>query len=377
MPDREGLHRDEITAQDLRFMAAAIRYSRRNLGLTSTNPSVGTLIVKDNGFGLVIIGRGVTALGGRPHAEREALAQAGENARGATAYVTLEPCAHHGKTPPCAEALISAGIARVVAAANDPDDRVSGKGYAMLRSAGIEVQENVLGNVAANQLAGYLIRSFKKRPEVTVKLALSDDRFIGIRGSGQVAITGSVARSQSHLMRAETDAILIGIATALEDDPELTCRLDGMAHRSPIRIVLDSALRLPLASKLVRTAGHVPLWIACGADVPLEKRIQYQNAGCHIIATDTSDGQIALPELLNDLGELGVATLLVEGGAAIAASFLREGLADRLALFEAPVKIGADGIPVEGLQHYIDTEFTQIRSADFGADHYSEYVRKS
>lgn len=372
----EGLYQNEVTAQDLRFMAAAIRYSRRNLGLTSTNPSVGTLIVKDNGFGPVIIGRGVTAVGGRPHAEREALREAGENARGATAYVTLEPCAHHGRTPPCAEALISAGIVRVVAAASDPDDRVSGKGYRMLREAGIEVHENVLGNMAANQLAGYLVRSFKKRPEVTVKLALSSDGFIGIKGRGQVEITGSIARSQSHLMRAEIDAILIGIATALEDDPELTCRLDGMMHRSPIRIVLDSDLRLPLVSKLVQTAGRVPLWIACGAHVPLEKRIQYQNAGCHIIATDTSDNAIALPELLNDLGELGVGTLLVEGGAAIATSFLREGLVDRLVLFQAPVEIGADGVSVRGLRHYMETEFRPLRRAGFGVDQYAEYVRK-
>ncbi|MGU3576358.1 bifunctional diaminohydroxyphosphoribosylaminopyrimidine deaminase/5-amino-6-(5-phosphoribosylamino)uracil reductase RibD [Brucellaceae bacterium C25G] len=366
----------EISSDDLRFMAAAIRYSRRNLGLTSTNPSVGTLIVKDNGYGPVIVGRGVTALGGRPHAEREALREAGENARGATAYVTLEPCAHHGKTPPCAEALISAGIARVVAAANDPDERVSGKGYKMLRDAGIRVDTGVLADVATNQLAGYLIRSFKKKPEVTVKLALSSDGFIGVRGSGQVAITGSIARSQSHLMRAETDAILVGIATALEDDPELTCRLDGMAHRSPVRIVLDNALRLPLTSKLVQTAGHVPLWIACGCDVSQEKRIQYQNAGCHMIATDTSEGMIALPELLNDLAELGIATLLVEGGATLAASFLREGLADRLVLFKSPVEIGAGGIPLEGLQHYIDNNFIELRSAEFGADHYAEYVRK-
>lgn len=358
-------------------MAAAIRYSRRNLGLTSTNPSVGTLIVKDSGFGPAIIGCGVTAIGGRPHAEREALAQAGEEARGATAYVTLEPCAHHGKTPPCAEALISAGVVRVVAAARDPDERVSGKGYAMLRKAGIQVDEDVLGERAANQLAGYLIRSFKKRPEVTVKLALSGDNFIGLRGQGLVAITGSVARAQSHLMRAETDAILIGITTALADDPQLTCRLDGMEHRSPIRIVLDSALRLPLSSKLVQSAARVPLWIACGADVSLERRIQYQNAGCHIIATEASEGVIALPELLNDLAELGVTTLLVEGGAAIAASFLKEGLVDRLALFQAGVKIGAGGIPVQGLQYYIDKDFIKLRSADYGADHYSEHVRTS
>src|SRR5690606_33021789 len=253
---------------DRRYMAASIRLSRRNLGLTATNPSVGTLIVRDG----VVVGRGVTAIGGRPHAEPQALAEAGSLAEGATAYVTLEPCAHHGRTPPCADALVTAGVARVVGAASDPDPRVSGKGYAILREAGIEVVEGVLANEAADLLAGYLTRARLKRPEVTLKLAVSSDGMIGRRGEGQVAITGAVSRRQVHRMRAESDAILIGIGTALADDPELTCRLPGLEARSPARIVLDAALRLPVASKLAAGARQTPVLLASSVEADGERR---------------------------------------------------------------------------------------------------------
>jgi len=252
----------EQEALDRRFMAAALRLSRRNAGRTSTNPSVGTIIVRDDGAGSMIVGTGVTAVGGRPHAETEALAEAGELARGATAYVTLEPCAHHGRTPPCANALVNAGVARVVGAASDPDPRVSGKGYAILRAAGIEVVEKVLAAEASEQMAGYLIRSLKKRPEVILKLALSSDGKIGRHGAGQVAITGDIARREVYLMRAEADGILVGIGTALEDDPALTVRLPGLENRSPARIVLDRQIRLPEASKLVSGIDRVPLYVA-------------------------------------------------------------------------------------------------------------------
>ncbi len=193
---------NDQAAIDRRYMAAAIRLSRRNSGLTGTTPSVATLLVRDDGAGPVVVGRGVTAIGGRPHAEPQALTEAGGRARGATAYVTLEPCAHHGRTPPCANALVAAGVRRVVGAASDPDDRVSGKGYAILRAAGIEVVEQVLADEAADAMAGYLIRSLRKRPEVTLKLALSQDGMIGRPGEGQIAITGEVARRQVHMMRA-------------------------------------------------------------------------------------------------------------------------------------------------------------------------------
>ena len=250
-------------AEDERFMAAAIRLSRWHTGQTSTNPSVGCLIVRDG----AIVGRAVTALGGRPHAEPQALAEAGELARGATAYVTLEPCSHHGKTPPCAEALIAHGVGRVVISVSDPDVRVSGRGIAMLQAAGIEVTSGVLEEEGRQSLAGYLTRQTKNRPYVTLKLAVSADGMIGRAGVGQVAITGSEARAQVQALRAETDAILVGIGTAISDDPLLTVRTPGLEAQSPVRIVLDPMLALPLTSKLVETAREVPVIVVASEEV--------------------------------------------------------------------------------------------------------------
>ncbi|MER9625545.1 bifunctional diaminohydroxyphosphoribosylaminopyrimidine deaminase/5-amino-6-(5-phosphoribosylamino)uracil reductase RibD [Mesorhizobium sp. M0222] len=362
-------------ALDRGFMAAALRLSRRNAGRTSTNPSVGTIIVRDDGAGRMIVGTGVTAVGGRPHAETEALAEAGELARGATAYVTLEPCAHHGRTPPCANALVNAGVARVVGAASDPDPRVSGKGYAILRAAGIEVVEKVLAEEAAEQMAGYLIRSLKKRPEVILKLALSSDGKIGRHGAGQVAITGDIARREVYLMRAEADGILVGIGTALEDDPALTVRLPGLENRSPARIVLDRQIRLPEASKLVSGTDRVPLYVAAslGAD-PLRRSV-LERAGVRFIGTETHEGGVALPELLEDLGALGMASVLVEGGAKVASAFLAEGLIDRIVLFQGPEAIGEGGIvsPVDA--NHIPAGFRKLREMRFGEDVYAEWIR--
>ncbi len=249
--------------EDERFMAAAIRLSRWHTGQTSTNPSVGCVIVRDG----VIVGRAVTALGGRPHAEPQALAEAGELARGATAYVTLEPCSHHGKTPPCAEALIAYGVGRVVISVTDPDVRVSGRGIAMLRDAGIEVTTGVLEEEGRQSLSGYLTRQTKNRPYVTLKLAVSADGMIGREGVGQVAITGPEARAQVQALRAETDAILVGIGTAIADDPLLTVRAPGLETQSPVRIVLDPTLSLPLTSKLVETAREVPVIVVASEEV--------------------------------------------------------------------------------------------------------------
>lgn len=356
---------------DRRFMAAAIRLSRRNLGLTATNPSVGTLIVRDG----VVVGSGVTAVGGRPHAEPQALAEAGERARGATAYVTLEPCAHHGRTPPCAEALVAAGVARVVGAASDPDPRVSGKGYAILRAAGIEVVEGVLAAEARDMLAGYLTRSVSKRPEVILKLAVSADGMIGRRGEGQVAITGPVSRRQVHLMRAESSAILVGIGTALADDPELTCRLAGLEARSPARIVLDAALRLPPSSKLAATARAVPVLLASSVKADEARRQALAALGVGFLAVELHEGRIALPELLEDLGAQGYMTLMVEGGAETARHFLDEGLIDRIALFTGPAAIGKGGVASPVLPSSVPSGFRRVRQARFGDDLYNEYAR--
>ncbi|HWK64944.1 MAG TPA: bifunctional diaminohydroxyphosphoribosylaminopyrimidine deaminase/5-amino-6-(5-phosphoribosylamino)uracil reductase RibD [Rhizobiaceae bacterium] len=363
------------TAIDRRFMAAAIRLSRQHKGRTSTNPSVATLIVRDDGSGPVIVGRGVTAIGGRPHAEPQALAEAGELARGATAYVTLEPCAHHGRTPPCANALVSAGIARVVGAASDPDPRVCGKGYAILREAGIAVDEGVLADEAADLLAGYLIRSLKKRSEVILKLALSADGMIGRLGAGQVAITGATARAQAHLMRMEADAIVVGIGTALADDPLLTVRLPGLEGRSPVRIVLDRQAKLPVASKLALSARDVPLLVAVGPEGDEERKTALAAAGADFLATETYNGRIALPELLDDLAARGVSSIMVEGGADTARAFLEDDLVDRIVLFRGAAAIGAGGVASPIDHDHIPGGFRLNREARFGEDHYAEWLR--
>lgn len=357
-------------AIDCRFMAAAIRLSRSHLGLTSTNPSVGTLIVRDG----LIVGRGVTAIGGRPHAEPLALAEAGGLARGATAYVTLEPCAHHGRTPPCAETLFAAGVKRVVGAASDPDARVSDRGYAMLRAAGIEVVEGVLREEAADLMAGYLTRSMKKRPEVTLKLAISRDAMIGRRGAGQIAITGEISRRQVHMMRAEADAILVGIGTVLADDPELTCRLPGIAKRSPARVVLDPQARLPLGSRLLQSASE-PVLVAAASGADAKRKEAVERAGAKMLAAEVFDGRIALPELLEDLAGQGISTLIVEGGAATAQAFLADDVVDRIAIFTGPVTIGTDGIAAPVTPTTVPAEFRKIGEARYGDDDFAEWVR--
>lgn len=356
---------------DLRYMAAAIRFARKHLGRTGTNPSVGTLLVKDG----VIVGRGVTAIGGRPHAETQAIAEAGQLARGSTAYVTLEPCAHHGRTPPCAEALVSAGVCRVVIAASDPDPRVSGRGAAMLRAAGIEVVEGMLARGAVDGLSGYLNRSVKKRPEVILKLAVSADGAIGREGEGQAAITGPLAKAQSHMLRAQSDSILIGVGTALADDPELTCRLPGLEHRSPIRIVLDPELGLPLASKLVRSARQHPLWVAALADADEKRRGALETAGARIISSENDNGRIALPELLDDLGAEGLSSIIIEGGASVAKAVLDQNLADRLVLFTSNTVVGGHAIASPLDPDHIPNGFEKCGDWALGPERRRDYVK--
>ncbi|AKI01078.1 diaminohydroxyphosphoribosylaminopyrimidine deaminase [Hoeflea sp. IMCC20628] len=362
-------------ALDRRLMAAAIRLAREHEGRTGSNPSVATLIVREIDGSPVIVGRGVTAIGGRPHAEPQALAEAGELARGATAYVTLEPCAHHGRTPPCAEALVSAGIARVVAAATDPDERVSGRGYAILRAAGIEVEEGVLAAEAERGLAGYLTRRMKNRAHVTLKLAVSANGKIGRRDGKQVAITGEISRRQVHALRALSDVILIGVGTAINDDPDLTCRLPGLEDRSPIRLVLDTHLRLPLTSRLAHTARDVPLWIATAAQQDDPRRAELAACGAEFIASDAHQDRLALPELLEDLAARGLSTVFVEGGAAVAQSFLAEGLVDRLVLLTGEATIDGDAVDAPITRQTIPSAFRLVSSATFGTDRMDEYER--
>jgi diaminohydroxyphosphoribosylaminopyrimidine deaminase/5-amino-6-(5-phosphoribosylamino)uracil reductase len=352
---------------DARFMAAAIRLSRWHLGRTASNPSVGCLIVRNG----VIVGRGVTAISGRPHAEPQALAEAGEAAYGATAYVTLEPCSHHGKTPPCAEALVAHGVARVVVALTDPDERVSGRGLRMLADAGIEVVAGVLRDEAEEELEAYLNRQRKKRPQVILKLAVSADGMIGRKGIAQFPVTGARARAQSHILRAESDAILIGLGTALADDPELTCRLPGMEGRSPLRIVLDRQLGLPLASKLVAgiERGHPLLVVGEPGAGPAHKQA-LQAAGAEVLPFEGG-----LEALLDTLGARGLSSVIVEGGATVARHFLDQDLVDRIMLFSSPVVVGEGGIPSPITEQSVPAGFVLRRREQLGADRLSDYMQ--
>jgi len=327
---------------DVRMMAAALTMGARNRGRTWPNPAVGCILVHDG----VVVARGATAVGGRPHAEPSALAAAGAAARGATAYVTLEPCAHHGRTPPCADALAASGIARVVSTIDDPDPRVAGEGYARLRAAGVNVVTGVLARQARLAHAGHFSRIRRGRPFVTLKLAVSADGCIGREGEGQVAISGPESRAYAHRLRADADAILVGLGTVLADDPLLTCRLPGLADRSPVRVILDAEARLPLGSKLVASLAEAPLWVVTGLRAPQERREALARAGVRLLLADTApDGRIDLASALAALGAAGLTTVLVEGGARIARALLEAELVDEALIVEAPDPIGAGGIP--------------------------------
>jgi len=323
-------------------MRAALALAQRNLGATWPNPSVGCVIVKDGR----VLGRGATQPGGRPHAETEALARAGEAARGATAYVSLEPCSHYGKTAPCAEALIAAGVSRVVVAVEDPDPRVSGNGMARLRAAGIAVEIGLCADEAAEVNAGFFCRVTKGRPLVTLKLAASLDGRIATATGQSRWITGPAARERAHLLRATHDAVLVGTGTALADDPQLTCRLPGLEHRSPVRIALDRMLRLPHTLRLFTEARATPSWLVASAAADPAQRDVLEKLGVTVIAiAPDAAGGLDLAAVLRMLGDRGLTRLLVEGGGGLAASLLRAGLVDRLVWLHAPLLIGGDGVP--------------------------------
>jgi diaminohydroxyphosphoribosylaminopyrimidine deaminase/5-amino-6-(5-phosphoribosylamino)uracil reductase len=331
-------------AADQRFMALALALGRRGQGRTWPNPAVGAVIVKDG----VIVGRGWTQPGGRPHAEVEALRRAGDAAHGATLYVTLEPCSHFGKSPPCADAVISAGLARVVSAIEDPNPEVAGQGHARLRAAGIVVDVGLGAAEAARDHAGHFRRVRDKRPHVILKLAVSSDDRIAAAGHKPVAISGEAARSRVHLLRAQCDAILVGIGTVLADDPLLTCRLPGMEAQSPVRVVLDRALRIPGSSRLVHSAREVPLWVMTSNLAEAPAAMKLGAAGAQVIrvaATTSAPPGLDLQAVLHALAEKGVTRLLVEGGSRVASSFVAAGLVDEMWLLRGPNSIGADGVP--------------------------------
>jgi diaminohydroxyphosphoribosylaminopyrimidine deaminase/5-amino-6-(5-phosphoribosylamino)uracil reductase len=365
---------------DIQFMKTALTLAARGLGQVAPNPAVGCVIVREDGEGPRIVGRGWTQPGGRPHAETEALGRARELAKGATAYVSLEPCSHRGKTGPCAEALLDAGIARVVGAVADPNPEVAGRGFAMLQEKGVEVVENVCAAEARHLNAGFFLAMSENRPLVTLKIASSLDGRTATHDGHSQWITGERARARGHLLRATHDAIMVGSATAIVDDPELTCRLPGLGARSPIRIVADGRLRLPLTSKLVRDARKVPLWLLTLPGGDANRRKAFEECGAVLIDVEPGeDGVMSMRNALAALSEKGVTRLLVEGGARLAASLMRDRLVDRIEWFQAPKLIGGDGYPAIaglGVKHLDGAPVFELRDVvQLGEDSLARYAR--
>jgi len=409
---------------DQRFMSLALALGRRGLGNAWPNPAVGAVVVRYDGAEPVIVGRGWTQLGGRPHAETEALRRAGAAARGATLYATLEPCSHHGKTPPCTDAIIAAGIVRVVSAIEDPN-ALAGRGHALLRANGITVDVGVGAAEARRAHAGHLRSICERRPQISLKLAVSADGKAGLAGRKPAQITGEAVRARVHMKRAMNDAILIGIGTALADDPQLTCRLPGMATRSPVRVVLDTSLRLPLTGALARSARETPVWVMAGENAPREVEAALLAQGIAVFRVPTVGGEshtsgppfspppcgegsgvggvpsgTALPHppdpppqpaptrgegeetvalhattppangsrldlmaVLRVLNERRITRLMVEGGPIVAAAFLAADLVDEAVLLHGPKLIGRDGIDaLEGISLTALTASPRFRS---------------
>ncbi len=325
---------------DTRFMALALSLGRRGQGRTWSNPAVGCVIVKDGR----IVGRGWTQPGGRPHAEPQALAEAGPAAQGATAYVTLEPCSHEGQTPPCASALIDAQIARVVVATTDIDARVDGRGIEMLQNAGIEVTMGVLEQQARADHAGFFLKTELGRPLLTLKLAASFDGRIATGTGESQWITGPEARRVVHGMRARHDAVMVGGGTALKDDPSLTVRDLGMSHQ-PARIVVSRRLDLPLMGQLARTAKDIPLILCCGQDADATLAQTWEDLGATLLRCTAIGGQLDPKDVMQQLGAHGFTRIFCEGGGALAASLIEADLVDELIGFTAGLVIGAEGLP--------------------------------
>ena len=364
-----------VFEEDIIHMGTALALARRGLGIVAPNPAVGCVIVTSEGQ---IAGRGWTQIGGRPHAETEAIKRAGARCYGATAYVTLEPCSHEGKTPACSISLINAKIKRVVVACKDPDPRVSGSGIDHLKNAGIEVIEGVLEEEAKNLNEGFFKRLSEGRPLITLKSATTLDGKIATQSGQSKWITGPEARAQGHMLRARSDAIIIGIGTALADKPQLTCRLIGMENYSPHRIIIDSTLKLPLSNTLVKTANKIPTTVFTAARDNRKKISNYTELGVKIIELEPAlSGQLP-PELIaKTLGTYGFNNVLLEGGSKLAGSFISAGLVDRLAWFRAPNIIGGDGIDsiagcgVENLQEA--KSFKRVSQHQCGNDIYEMY----
>jgi diaminohydroxyphosphoribosylaminopyrimidine deaminase/5-amino-6-(5-phosphoribosylamino)uracil reductase len=366
-------------ADDQAMMRAALAIGRRCLGQTWPNPAVGAVIWKPTLQGPLVIARGFTRKTGRPHAEAEALHMAGEAARGAVMSVTLEPCSHYGKTPPCADAVIEAGLMRVVTAIEDPDPRVAGRGNARLRAAGIEVVLGVEARSAYLAHLGHIRRVTQQRPAVLLKLAQTADGYAAAEAGLRTQITGAIGSSRVHMERAEADAIMVGISTVLADDPQLTCRLPGMSDRSPVRIVLDSDCRLPPTSLLARTARQVPTWVLAAIDSDSGRHAALEQSGVEVLLVPRSEGRIDLDLALQALAARGMTRVMSEGGPQVADALAKAGLIDEITLLTHMQPLGRQGLLAVGphLRALLDdnTQFEAQSSMILGEDRIDHFAR--
>jgi diaminohydroxyphosphoribosylaminopyrimidine deaminase / 5-amino-6-(5-phosphoribosylamino)uracil reductase len=364
-----------MQAHDERFMRLALALGARHQGRTRPNPAVGAVVVAGSEREPLIVAQGITQPGGRPHAERVALAAAGAAARGATLYVSLEPCSHHGRSPPCVDAILASGVARVVSALEDPDPRVSGRGHARLSAAGVAVTSGVLAEAARRDHRGHIRRVTEERPAVTLKLAQTADGCAGRVGS-RLLITGEAANARTHLMRAHADAILVGVGTILADDPRLTVRLPGLEDRAPVRIVFDSRLRTPPTADIVLTARTIPTWIMATEAAPIHAERRLAEAGVVVRRTvDDGAGRLALRPALRLLADQGVARVFCEGGPDLGGALAAEGLLDEVVLITGGFVLGELGVPAIAppLKAVLETSLRHIRTETAGADRLDFY----
>ncbi|TAL84058.1 MAG: bifunctional diaminohydroxyphosphoribosylaminopyrimidine deaminase/5-amino-6-(5-phosphoribosylamino)uracil reductase RibD [Beijerinckiaceae bacterium] len=342
LPQAEHTTASDAVDEDARMMAAALCFARRGLGRVAPNPAVGALVIKDG----VVVGRGVTGVGGRPHAETIALREAGSAAKGAALYVTLEPCSHHGRTPPCADAIIAAGISRVVSATDDPDARVAGQGHQRLRAAGIDLRTGVLSREARRLNIGHILRVTQGRPMLTLKLAETVDGFAaGPAGAPRLMLTGETANAHVHMMRTLHDAVFVGSGTALADDPLLTVRLPGLEAAKPLRIVIDPKLAMPPASHLAMTAIEHPVLVLANERASHAAEAQLVEKGVEIIRLADGDAdRLDLSLVLKSLAERGLTRVFCEGGPRLAASLIADSFADEIVLLTSTVALQGQGI---------------------------------
>lgn len=359
----------EQTDQDRDMMQKALALAEKGLGNVAPNPSVGCIIV----MGGEIVGQGWTQPGGRPHAETVALGEAGDKAKGSTVYVSFEPCAHHGETPPCAEALIAAGVSRVVVAISDPDERVSGRGIAMLQEAGITVDSGLCADEASWINNGFIKCKTVQRPHFTLKIASSLDGHIATSSGESQWITGEESREAGHMLRASHDAILVGIETVLDDDPRLDCRLEGFEDRSPVRIILDGRARLPLDSELVKTANEFQTILVTSAASSPNAMLLAEEGVFILPVSDTRNMQ----QVASAIAAAGITRVLVEGGATIHSSFIAAKMADSIEWFRSGIILGGDAkaaianfgqLDLDGAPH-----FTHMKSEALGSDRHDTY----